>query len=52
MKGKMNIDKLYLYINYIYMKGKMNIDKLYYIYYMKGNIDDKLYLYEGEDQHR
>ena len=45
MKGKMNIDKLYLYegedvtsINYIYMKGKMNIDKLY--------------LYEGEDQHR
>ena len=48
MKGKMNIDKLYLYegedehrltsINYIYMKGKMNIDKLY--------------LYEGEDEHR
>ena len=36
MKGKMNIDKLYLYegedehrINYIYMKGKINIDKLY-----------------------
>ena len=41
MKGKMNIDKLYLYegdLNYIYMKGKMNIDKLY--------------LYEGEDEHR
>ena len=44
MKGKINIDKLYLWrgrwtsINYIYMKGKMNIDKLY--------------LYEGEDEHR
>ena len=40
MKGKMNIDKLYLYINIdkLYMKGKMNIDKLY--------------LYEGEDEHR
>ena len=32
MKEKMNID------NNIYMKGKMNIDKLY--------------LYEGEDEHR
>ena len=39
MKGKMNIDKLYLLsVYYIYMKGKMNIDKLY--------------LYEGEDEHR
>ena len=32
MKGKMTS------INYIYMKGKINIDKLY--------------LYEGEDEHR
>ena len=33
------------------MKGKINIDKLYFMQAKMMNID-KLYLYEGEDEHR